>query len=544
MKRNKTLILPLVLLLTALLLAGCNGGKKIEPNFQLSATEISLPQGAAQALSLTDKKEIEVGAYTVTWASDTEAVATVDQNGTVSALGVGVAKITATVSAEKGTAVYTCTVTVTQNTTPLTGLAFASNIYALGQGQSIDLNNEVVFYPANAADKALLWSSSNPDIATVANGVVSPVSEGVTTITATDKTGTILTTCMIRVSEIVIDPTDINFEENWIQISVGDEIELIPTVTPENATGYSILWSSTDPSVATVFGGTVTAVSEGSATIVARLSIGGGDLFAECVVDVVAGTTVGVPATKVQLSPSLISTEAGADLPYEFTLKVTPVNYTDEPRWYTNRPDLITIDAKTGVFRITGKITAETAILVSCDVGDVTGTAVVHVKPAKPKLEIFVNEGAEEIYDQAPLNQMALAAMLENSDDLPQVTWSVSDNSVATVDQNGIVTAKKAGTCTVTATLKSDETVKATFEVKVKKADYLSVKVGEKVTIDASLLPADPYDWSFYAPSLELDETNKTVKGLQPTQAEPQIITCRSQSSGKLYQIKVYILAN
>lgn len=67
----------------------------------------------------------------------------------------------------------------------------------VGEAQQIEAN----VLPADADDKALIWESSNPEVATVANGLVTAVAEGKATITCTAADGSgVVTTCDVMVS--------------------------------------------------------------------------------------------------------------------------------------------------------------------------------------------------------------------------------------------------------------------------------------------------------------------------------------------------------
>ncbi len=70
--------------------------------------------------------------------------------------------------------------------------------------------------------------------------------------------------------------TDVELNEIMVTLEVGETFELKAVVSPSNATDPSIKWSSENEEVATVKGGTVTAVSEGEATIVAAATDGSG----------------------------------------------------------------------------------------------------------------------------------------------------------------------------------------------------------------------------------------------------------------------------
>lgn len=130
--------------------------------------------------------------------------------------------------------------------------------------------------PATAHDQSLTWTSSNEKVACVdANGLVTPVGPGSTTITATanDKTnGTRKATCTVRVTMAV---SEIQFNQTAGTVFIGKTEKLKAVVLPENAANKQLTWSSSDKKVATVSSnGVVTGIASGTAIITAKASNG------------------------------------------------------------------------------------------------------------------------------------------------------------------------------------------------------------------------------------------------------------------------------
>lgn len=129
----------------------------------------------------------------ITWKSDNEVVASVDANGNVTALSVGVTNITASC----GEASATCKVTV--NPILIESITITPESVSAEEGNSIQLT--VTIYPENATDKSIEWSSSDNTIATVdQNGLVQILKAGRTQITAAAKDGSnVFATCIVKV---------------------------------------------------------------------------------------------------------------------------------------------------------------------------------------------------------------------------------------------------------------------------------------------------------------------------------------------------------
>ena len=143
-----------------------------------------------------------------------------------------------------------------------------------------ELQLQPIFIPKIKKDKSITWSSTNPGVASVENGLVKAKSAGTTTITA--KTADNKTaTCQITV--IVIYPEAIYLDTVETTLAISEKIRLTATITPDNATEKDITWSSSNQEVAIVKNGVVEAVNIGVATISAKTVNG---IEATCLVTV------------------------------------------------------------------------------------------------------------------------------------------------------------------------------------------------------------------------------------------------------------------
>ena len=211
-------------------------------------------------------------------------------------------------------------VTVSPATLPLT------------EGESGTLTATVS--PSNATDKTITWSSSNAQVATVANGKVTAVKAGTATITATagGKKGT----CTVTVSVATVAVTNISLDITEKELLVGETQQLTATVEPADATDPTVTWSTSDDKVATVARGLVTAVSEGTATITATA----GGKNATCAITVLSTTP---EAIDLGLSVKWADRNLGATDPtgaggfYSWGETETKTNYAREYyKWYGN----------------------------------------------------------------------------------------------------------------------------------------------------------------------------------------------------------------
>jgi hypothetical protein len=133
----------------------------------------------------------------ITWNSLNTAAATVDENGTVTGIAEGTAKITATTVDGGFKAVCTVTVSPVVSLTAITVSPSTLEIYTGGTGTL-----SVSFTPTNATNQNITWSSSDETVATVAaSGLVSAVKKGSATITATSADGNHTSTCAVTVKD-------------------------------------------------------------------------------------------------------------------------------------------------------------------------------------------------------------------------------------------------------------------------------------------------------------------------------------------------------
>jgi LPXTG-motif cell wall-anchored protein len=234
----------------------------------LDKTSLTLTTGKSGTLTAT-VAPANASNKAVTWASDNTSVATVDQNGKVTAVSAGTATIT--VTTVDGSKTATCTVTVEDEivTVPVTGVSLDKTSIILTTGKSDTLTASVT--PADATNKAVTWASDNTAVATVdQNGKVTAVSAGTATITVTTADGSKTASCSVTVEdEVVIVPvTGVSLDKTSIILTTGKSDTLTASVTPADATNKAVTWASDNTAVATVDqNGKVTAVSAGTATI-------------------------------------------------------------------------------------------------------------------------------------------------------------------------------------------------------------------------------------------------------------------------------------
>lgn len=227
-------------------------------SLSLNKTDLVLVKGQSETLAATVNPN-DATDKTVIWNSSNTAVATVNSTGKVTAVSGGSASITA----KAGEKQATCAITVT---VPVESVSLDRENITLEEENSTTLVATVK--PNDATDKAVTWDSSNTSIATVdQSGKVKAVKEGSSRISA--RVGDKQATCSVTVKKQVIAVTSVTLNKTELSLHKGQSRTLTASISPMNATDRTVIWSSSNTSIATVDNGTVKAINEGNIVITA-----------------------------------------------------------------------------------------------------------------------------------------------------------------------------------------------------------------------------------------------------------------------------------
>ncbi len=209
----------------------------------------------------------------VTWSSSDSAVATVDANGHVTGQSEGV--VTIKVTTDDGGYTATLAITVQNEYVHVSGVSVSTASVTLSAGETVNLI--VTIAPSNAQDASVVWSSSDESVATVnGNGVVTAVSEGSASIRVTTNDGGFYATTAITVNNNMVHVGGVSVSLTTAVLFEGETLTLNATVSPANADNPSVVWSTSDESIASVDAdGQVTAISQGTAMITVTSNDGG-----------------------------------------------------------------------------------------------------------------------------------------------------------------------------------------------------------------------------------------------------------------------------
>ena len=240
-----------------------------------------------------------------------------------------------------------------------------------------------------------------------------------------------------NIQAIIVEPASIAFANVSENLIVGMTKKLEAAITPEDATTKTITWTSSNTDVATVTAeGIVTAKGAGTSVITAKTYNG---KTAKCTI------TVKQQVTAIALSDETVSLWIGKKKTLTATATPTTANNTSVS-WSSSDNKVATVSSK-GVITAKGKGTCT----ITCTAADGYGTKTTCEVTVKQQVtEIALSETTASLWvgDTKTITATATPTTAGNI----SVTWSSSDNSVASVSSEGVITANGEGTCTITCT--------------------------------------------------------------------------------------------
>ena len=380
-----------------------------------------------------------------------------------------------------------------KKTVALKSISLNQKNLSLTEGNKSTLT--VNYNPKNTTvSKDVSWTSSNTKVATVKNGTVLAKGAGTATITA--MVNGKKATCAVTVKKKEIPLQSISLNNTSLKLEKGQTDTLKVTYSPSNTTdNKDITWTSSDETIATVKNGVVTAVSDGTATITAAV----GKKSASCKIKVYTP----VPLESITLSEQ--------NLNWDITLQdETTLTVTYDPVYTTDDKKVTWSSSDENVVRVTGTgEDQETALVVAEGPGTATITAQVGNKKAECKVNFTaslnkwtLNEHNLEL-DKGETKQLTITFIPDYTTDPKDTTWSSSDESVATVDENGVVTAISEGIATITAINANGTMDECNVTVTIPRVpaeslsldkDYVIINVEQQDTIAASYGPNNTTD--------------------------------------------------
>jgi len=379
----------------------------------------------------------------ITWTSSNNNVATVANSpagnfAIVTGESVGTAIIIATT--QDGGFTARCTVTVAPIL--VNGVSLNNTTLNLIEGNQSTLTASVT--PANATNTNVTWSSSNSNIATVNNGVVSAIAPGNAIISVTTVDGGFTATCSVTVTAQNISVTSVNLNNSSLEMYVGSDALLVATVLPSNATNKNVTWSSSNTNIASVSNGLVVSLSPGT-TVITVTTVDGG-FTGRCTVTV---QTPIIQLTGLRISQTSLTMVAGDET--QLTTTPIPANASNASVvWSSLNGNIATVNQSgivtainQGTTRIFATSAVNSSIIAFCDVTVTPNTIAV--------TGVEINDIPDENC-RVGLNYQFIKTVLPANASNRNVNWSSNNPSVAVINSNGLATFLAPGIATITVT--------------------------------------------------------------------------------------------
>ena len=482
----------------------------------MSETSITLQTGQTKQLTL------EGATSDVTWRSLSPQIASVSDTGLVKAIGRG----TAIISATSDKKVYMCVVNVTQS---VESIQLNETDVTMKSGDIMYLYGTCL--PITATNTTLSYSSSNPNVVSVDNGIVIAQSSGSATIyaKATDGSG-VTATCKVTVTPKL---SSLRFDSETLNLGVGESTEIGYEYFPKTWTeGFT--WKSSDPNVLSVDQeGEVTGKKTGKSLVTLSASDGSRSCYKYVYV-----------TQKVEelIVPSSVTMEVGETAPMDVTVKPETLDKDEVLQYSSTTPSVASITSN-GV--ITAKKTG-TAILrcKTTDGSNLTKQQVLNVveKPTETvyvsKVDLDMSEipnNTMQVGDSATIGVKITPSNATNKN----LTWTSSNTSVATIDSDGNIIARGSGSTVIRATSTDGYGINDSETVTVVQPAVLimisgpsSIAKTETAQLSTTMIPSganEPVKWSSSDPSIVSVNSNGKITGKSSGSAT---ITCEGEYSG------------
>ena len=389
---------------------------------------------------------------------------------------------------------------------PVMSVALSSSSMLLVEGDKMKLSAKVA--PSSAADQSVTWATSDASVAVVnSNGLVTAMAPGSAVIIVKTKDQGETATCQVEVEARKIPVEWVSLSRKALVLTEEQSLRLEAEVGPSDAYNKKLSWKSSDETVAVVDSdGTVTAKSPGEAIITSITDDQG--KTAACKVTVKARP---VQVKSVSLSHNIVSLVEGDALKLDAFIE--PTNATNKDvTWSSSDPSV----AKVGQDgNVVAKAPGETVITVKTD--DQGKAASCHL----------IVEAREVPVNNVTLSQRLLAIMEGDSAILvakvapadatnKNVSWVSSEESVASVDSTGTVTAVSPGEAIITV-VTDDQGKTATCKVTVKAKPVQVESVSLSQTI-ISLVEGDAFRLEAF-----VGPTNVANKSVTWTSSNPSV---------------------
>ncbi|MCD8287100.1 MAG: Ig-like domain-containing protein [Clostridia bacterium] len=553
--------------------------------FTVDTDSATMSQGDTKSINVTAAPSNATDkSFTATSSNEASVTVTVNTDGTsitVTAVAAGSATITITANDGSGVSV-TITITVSGSEPEPTEPTVQSVTLTPSAAQSIYVDGTVQFTAtvtmsdSSSYTGTVTWTSSESTVASVSEtGLVSGLTAGTTTITAT--AGDVTSTGVaVTVSEIPAEPTVVSVSitpATEQAIYVDGTVQFTATVTMSDGSTYdgTVSWTSTDETVASVSeDGLVTGLTAGTTYIYATAD--GVDS------DQVLVTVSEIPAEPTVLSVSISPSDAqdilvGGTVQFSAEVTMSRGDYDGTISW-TSTDETVASVSEDGL--VTGFTAGTTYIYATADGVNSVQVAVTVSEPEPTVESVVIDSSNIELNVGEYTTLTATVTMSDGSTYTGEISWTSSESTVASVDEDGIVTALAAGTANITATAGgvtseaitvtvsavlvdsitvSDSTVTLVLDYNTSKTVTVTVN-GDKITDATWTATADPTGVVSISPAdgdgsgsititaVAAGSTTVTVKSTDGNATAEISVTVKNAVTASLEDVTIYLASD
>ena len=429
----------------------------------LDEENITLKIGQSRKLTLHVTPADATMKY-IHWVSVNPAIATVDDEGTVTGVAKGAVHVNVFIGEGtnlKENEIAHCLVTVTnEDVVPVTSISLDKTKINLNAGETETITATVT--PANT-NEAVNWKPVDPTIVQIVkvegNKATIKGSAPGTTDVQVIAGNKVFASCQVTVTKAGVEVSSVTLDKTSLELSEGQSALLTATVKPDNATDKTVTWSSSNESVASVKDGYVYGVKAGNATITATA----GGKSATCQVTVKA---VEITISSIAFNPDTRTMYVGKTDYVSVNVQYTPADALPDITWVSDNPSIVEVQDASGA----GMVGSGTKALKAKAVGTAHITATAGGKSATltvtvEEVKLATIELSNKLITMTPNETSRLMVLRFLNNDGSEATgltveWHTNLSSIATVakmsdsDPNtAVVTAVAVGSAIITASV-------------------------------------------------------------------------------------------
>ncbi len=506
---------------------------------EIQEKEINIDEGDTKIIQTTITPS-DATNKEVMWSSSNSSVVTVTSDGEIIAISPGTA--TVTVTTDDGGKTATATVNVIKPIVSVESITINKESTDIYVGDNEQLYATIS--PANATNQNVNWSSSNTNIVTVSSsGLIVGIREGNATITATSEDGNKSAVINVNVNTKNVPVDNIYLSKTNTNLYVGGSEQLHAILDPVDATNQNVSWISSNTGVVTVSQtGLIEGIKKGSATV--TVTSEDGNKSAAINVSVLERT---ISVEGIALNKTYTQIDEGDN--EQLYATIIPENATNQNvRWSCSNTSIVTVSSS-GL--IIGVSEGEAQVSATSIDNNKTATITVNVKKkiisvqnvSLNKTNLNIEKGNKELLQATiePLNATN-----------KELIWSSSDDTIAMVTSDGLVSAVGSGRATITVRTKDGgKTATATVIVTepfipvselIIQDNNITLDKGEQYTINVTISPENATNkvitWESNNTEVVSVDENGLIYAVSPGEA---IITAKADNGNKTATINITV---